>query len=156
MKARFALFYVHLLIVTWASSVASDPTEQFAFGPSLHIPSHSEESEILQDILKAQAQRSTNYFPRKSYPPLQWSRQKGIFDSFVHLNFHGQAPAMPLLRNVYHFPDDNAFVTMFVLEALLDIAMFNRTNLPVAQNVINNGVHAVSYSSSRNLWVKML
>lgn len=57
---------------------------------------------LLKSVRKAQAKKSTNYTPRKSYPPLvSWSRQEGIYDSFVHLNFHGNYPAMSLLRNGY-------------------------------------------------------
>lgn len=55
---------------------------------------------LLADIRDSQAKVSKEYKPRKTYPPLiSWSRQAGIYDSFVHLNFHGKLPQSALLRN---------------------------------------------------------
>jgi hypothetical protein len=56
---------------------------------------------LLSSIRAAQAQKTTEYTPRKAYPPLQWARQEGVYDSFVHLNFHGELPSRALLRNGY-------------------------------------------------------
>jgi hypothetical protein len=55
---------------------------------------------LLHSIRHSQAKKTVDYEPRKTYPPLKhWARQAGIYDSFVHLNFHGDVPRNSLLRN---------------------------------------------------------
>ena len=76
-------------------------------------------SDLSQRIWSSRWNTDTEYFPREIYPPLQWETKKGLFPSYVHINFHGGLP-QGLLRNLYHFPDNNAFVTLFVLQALLE------------------------------------
>ena len=63
------------------------------------------------DAFRALWKRDTDFSPKFLYPPLSWSTQKGLFPSYVHLNFHGQ-PIMATGRNAYNFPDSNGFVSM--------------------------------------------
>lgn len=65
-----------------------------------------------------------DYWPTQIYPPLKWYQQKGLYSSYVHVNFHGE-PGFTALRNGYKFPDDNGFVTIFVLQALVEAAELN-------------------------------
>lgn len=74
----------------------------------------------LDGIRKSQWRRNSKYFPSATYPPLTWNKQRGLYPSAVHLNFHGEVPAAQG-RNLYQFPDDNGFVTMFVLHGLSEI-----------------------------------
>jgi hypothetical protein len=64
------------------------------------------------DSYRALWKRDTEFSPKFVYPPLTWSTQKGLFPSYVHLNFHGQ-PIMAAGRNKYSFPDSNGFVSMY-------------------------------------------
>lgn len=116
--------------------------ENLAPSPSLE----SVIARLLFAIQNAQAFETVDYAPRNSYPPLKhWYRQRGIYDSFVHLNFHGEFPSRSLLRNGYRFPDDNAFVTLFITHALLETAEL----VPDAPAILNgsllNAIEAVSF-----------
>jgi len=75
--------------------------------------------DLFTEVWSSRWTRDTDYFPRNSYPPLQWTTKQGLFPSFVHVNFHGGV-AQGTLRNLYHFPDNNGFVTLFVLQTLLE------------------------------------
>ncbi|KAI3662052.1 hypothetical protein MP638_005500 [Amoeboaphelidium occidentale] len=105
---------------------------------------------LVSSISGSQVNKSTDYTPRYTYPPLiSWQRQAGLYDSFVHLNFHGDLPVSALLRNGYKFPDDNAFVTMFVVHALVDSMQLNK-NLKVSEHELQAAVHAISTHRDKN------
>eukprot|EP00743_Colponemidia_sp_Colp-15_P010328 GILK01011361.1.p1 GENE.GILK01011361.1~~GILK01011361.1.p1 ORF type:complete len:665 (-),score=79.15 GILK01011361.1:71-2065(-) len=59
-----------------------------------------------------------------SFPPLTWERQKGLYPSSVHFNFHGNG-LMKALRDRVRVPDDNAFVAMSVTQFLLEALEFH-------------------------------
>lgn len=48
------------------------------------------------------------------------SAQRGLFESNIRMNLHGN-PVMKLLRHKFHIPDDNGFVTQFVIGNLLEV-----------------------------------
>eukprot|EP00475_Leptophrys_vorax_P008931 TRINITY_DN15835_c0_g2_i1.p1 TRINITY_DN15835_c0_g2~~TRINITY_DN15835_c0_g2_i1.p1 ORF type:complete len:644 (+),score=160.84 TRINITY_DN15835_c0_g2_i1:90-2021(+) len=79
---------------------------------------------------------SQEYWPTEMYPPLRWNQQKGLYASYVHVNFHG-SPLLSALRNGYKFPDNNGFVTMFVLQALVESAELNPTIEVPAQSMMD-------------------
>eukprot|EP00742_Colponemidia_sp_Colp-10_P006691 GILJ01007172.1.p1 GENE.GILJ01007172.1~~GILJ01007172.1.p1 ORF type:complete len:666 (+),score=82.46 GILJ01007172.1:34-2031(+) len=58
------------------------------------------------------------------FPPLTWERQKGLYPSSVHFNFHGNR-LMKALRDRVRVPDDNAFVAMSVTQFLLEALEFH-------------------------------
>ena len=144
---KFAL--VFLLSAVFASQVPFLPTTE-KHGPSIQSTREKMQT-MLTSILSAQAKETRSYWPHKAYPPIHWFRQRGIFDSFVHLNFHGEFPKMAVLRNAYRFPDDNAFVTMFVVHALLEMHQLDNTTVSaVSKDVIVDAVHAVSFPWNDN------
>jgi hypothetical protein len=136
MPVSVVVIFSLLLLCLGIQLVSSAPAEQFTFqqggddifendenndfesiSPSLE----STMARLLYSVQQSQARETVDYAPRNTYPPLlHWYRQRGIYDSFVHLNFHGNWPSRALLRNGYRFPDDNAFVTLFVTHALLE------------------------------------
>ena len=117
LPAARMLIAAQLIAASFAVHASPVRQEQYA----VRAPSSADDyhQSLLDGVWSAQAKKNTEYFPTYIYPPLIWQRQRGIFDSFVHMNFHGSYPVQPLLRNLYKFPDDNAFVTMFILEALI-------------------------------------
>ncbi|KAI3653490.1 hypothetical protein MP228_001437 [Amoeboaphelidium protococcarum] len=105
-------------------------------------------TKLLKTIRASQSTKSTEYRPKLTYPPLiSWQRQEGIYDSFVHLNFNGN---LGFLRNVYKFPDDNSFVTMFILEALIDSQQY-APQLRITDQELLRGVKAIITHKDQNV-----
>eukprot|EP00475_Leptophrys_vorax_P006857 TRINITY_DN1428_c0_g1_i1.p1 TRINITY_DN1428_c0_g1~~TRINITY_DN1428_c0_g1_i1.p1 ORF type:complete len:650 (-),score=192.97 TRINITY_DN1428_c0_g1_i1:49-1998(-) len=89
-----------------------------------------------------------DYWPQSIYPPLKWNQQKGLYASYVHVNFHGE-PGFTLLRNGYKFPDNNGFVTMFVLQALIESAELNSA-IQISDFSLLDAVSAVVEHQDKN------
>eukprot|EP00761_Pharyngomonas_kirbyi_P012945 gb/GECH01012972.1/.p1 GENE.gb/GECH01012972.1/~~gb/GECH01012972.1/.p1 ORF type:complete len:670 (+),score=136.54 gb/GECH01012972.1/:1-2010(+) len=70
---------------------------------------------LYHKIEQEQWQESHTFRP---FPP-RWSTQRGLFRSFIHINFVG-GEAEDILRNDFRIPDMNMFVTSFVLTALAE------------------------------------
>lgn len=85
------------------------------------------------------------------YPPFQWERQKGIYDSNVHLNFHGK---LNPIRGLYSFPDDNMFVTANVLEQLFEAASYNHSAVKMddssTSRSVANAINAIIAHRDKN------
>ena len=111
---------------------------------------HADLLTILHSIRMQQQLNDTEYAPRKTYPPLfHWSKQKGLYDSFVHVNFHGEFPLMVSLRRGYKFPDDNAFVTLFIAHALADVQLF-LPSLGVQDKELLRALEAIATHRDKN------
>ena len=87
-----------------------------------------------------------NYFG-PLYPPFQWERQKGIYDSSVHLNFHGK---LNPIRGFYSFPDDNMFVTANVLEQLFEAADYSNSIVKMDSSLMGNAINAILTHRDKN------
>lgn len=72
--------------------------------------------------------------------PGVWSRQKGLFSSSVHLNFNG-GPQFTLLRRGISFPDDNMFVTNFVVTYLMEAEKLG--SITVDPSIVSSAVDAL-------------
>eukprot|EP00906_Rhabdomonas_costata_P022301 RCo032227 len=72
--------------------------------------------------------------------PLRWQQQRGLFESGVHLNFHGE-PKFVVARNILKVPDDNMFVTTFVVTFLLEAHSLSVIKLD--RSVVNMAVEGI-------------
>jgi len=79
-------------------------------------------------ITEAQVQQSQEYIP----PFAQWRKLRGIYPSYVHLNFYG-AEEYSLARRYIEFYDNNMFVTNWVSQALLEVSKYGKINISQAQ-----------------------
>jgi hypothetical protein len=104
---------------------------------------------LYENIKNEQIPTSSDYLPKFMYPPVTWKKQKGLFDSNVHVNFHGDLP-MKFLRNAYNFPDENGFVTMFVTKILFEVEKM--VSLPVEDinRVIEDGLLSLKTHQDKN------
>jgi hypothetical protein len=102
----------------------------------------------LAEVRAARFQNNQAYWPQDSYPPQQWDQQKGLFASYVHVNFHGKSPISDL-RGLYKFPDNNGFVTMFVLQAMIEAAELN-SDIEVGDDEIVESLEALKTHMDKN------
>lgn len=135
-------------------------TSEIALNASPLIPNFDAFSRTLFFLLKtvkgSQWKEDTEYWPKQAYPPLQWQKSKGLYSSQVHLNFHGESvPAAA--RNLYHFPDDNGFVTMFAVTVLAEILelthktdMQKMVNWIIKENQLTAAIEAISTHKDMN------
>jgi len=83
---------------------------------ALHIPDLQQTIHALvENIKKSQAKTDVPF----SIVPLEWALMKGLFASEVRMNFVGD-PDMTMARDLLSCPDNNMFVTTWVLEVLLE------------------------------------
>eukprot|EP01105_Mastigella_eilhardi_P025249 TRINITY_DN680_c0_g1_i4.p1 TRINITY_DN680_c0_g1~~TRINITY_DN680_c0_g1_i4.p1 ORF type:complete len:671 (-),score=183.66 TRINITY_DN680_c0_g1_i4:56-1915(-) len=80
-------------------------------------------------------------------PPEQWQHQQGIFQSDVLFNLHGK-PLANHLRRSFVTPDINAFVTIWVTQALLELHSLGVVQ--VDSTVVENAVDAVLTFKDKN------
>eukprot|EP01120_Amphizonella_sp_Union-15-10_P013124 TRINITY_DN6057_c0_g1_i1.p1 TRINITY_DN6057_c0_g1~~TRINITY_DN6057_c0_g1_i1.p1 ORF type:complete len:627 (-),score=103.35 TRINITY_DN6057_c0_g1_i1:45-1925(-) len=85
-------------------------------------------STLLTQITEAQIKESQNYIP----PFISEQKLKGLYPSYVHLNFHGE-PEMTALRRDVKFFDNNMFVTNWVTQVLLEFDEFGIISVPPSQ-----------------------
>ncbi|KAJ5077229.1 hypothetical protein M0811_00549 [Anaeramoeba ignava] len=87
---------------------------------------------LSQKISGLQVQKSTTI-----HFPFEWEKQKGIYESWVHLNAHGNI-FMQTIRNDLKFFDDNFFVTAWINQILLEANKIGKIQLDKDQ--LLNGV----------------
>ncbi len=79
--------------------------------------------------------------PTKFIPFVQEEKLKGLYPSFIHLNFHGGnsksktefndvGPEMTLLRREIGFYDNNMFVTAWVSQIMLELTKLGVIEFP--------------------------
>ncbi|KAH3731376.1 hypothetical protein Pelo_17791 [Pelomyxa schiedti] len=79
--------------------------------------------------------------------PFHWQEQKGIFPSDVLFNLHGR-PVITATRRALDTPDVNAFVTLWVMNTLLEAHAIGAINLD--QDVVQNAVTAIVDYQDKN------
>lgn len=106
-------------------------------------------SEELESLFSSRWEKDQKYWPRSTFPPLLWDQQKGIYPSFVHINFHGKQ-TQSSLRSMLKFPDSNGFVTMFIVQALMESAEMD-ASLQITDDQLLDSVHAIMSHQDKNL-----
>ena len=80
------------------------------------------------------------------FPPVKWTQQRGLFSSFIHLNFKGSELAAQA-RNLFKFVDDNGFVTSNVIESLLAA---RELGVEIDENVFDMAVEGILGHQDKN------
>eukprot|EP00455_Lapot_gusevi_P005163 TRINITY_DN12172_c0_g1_i3.p1 TRINITY_DN12172_c0_g1~~TRINITY_DN12172_c0_g1_i3.p1 ORF type:complete len:643 (+),score=195.28 TRINITY_DN12172_c0_g1_i3:79-2007(+) len=85
--------------------------------------------DLLKSLLGDRVSFSTPYIMGPTVlPALSEAKIKGLFPSWVHVNFPGN-PAFKFLRNNFKFFDNNMFVTGWVMEILLEAQLLGIVDL---------------------------
>ena len=84
--------------------------------------------------------------------PPSFAQVAGLYDSAVHLNFHGN-DVLTFMRQYLQVPDNNMFTTAFVVEALLESALLQTSNFTVTPDVYHSlsaALKAMATYNNRN------
>jgi hypothetical protein len=116
--------------VALVASITAKPSTKAAGSFSPLIQS------LYQSILDEQVKEDTKWIPFISD-----AKVKGLFPSWIHVNFHGNE-AMYQLRERVRFWDANNFVTNWVVQAMLETEALGAVNISAApsqpiQNALN-------------------
>jgi hypothetical protein len=114
--------------------------------PPRVIPLDQRIARVLKQVLDSQAKETTEYWPPLLFPPVKWTQQRGLFSSFIHLNFKGSDLAAEA-RNLFKFVDDNGFVTSNVLESLLAA---RELGVEIDENVFDKAVEGILGHQDKN------
>lgn len=101
-----------LLSITCINGMAIDAFES-AFNPwgksDQHVTMDIKISDLVKTIQQSQVKKTTEYHPKYMFPPVTWTQNKGLFSSYIHLNFQGEK-FQTTVRNKLSFPDGNYFL----------------------------------------------
>ncbi|PRP88674.1 hypothetical protein PROFUN_02770 [Planoprotostelium fungivorum] len=86
----------------------------------------------------------------QSYAPPEWHEQKGIFPSQIKINFFGN-PAEKLLREYFSIFDNNMFVTVWLLEVLINAQEINPQLIHLNETVIQDGLDLLERFRDKNI-----
>jgi len=112
----------------------------FAYSQNFNTTIHS----LLNKIKATQIQHPSSYFPFVSE-----EKFKGLFPSWIHLNFHGDFP-LTLLRREFKFFDNNYFVTSWILQMLLEAHQLGTVDLGQEKTMIKDALDAILKFRDRN------
>ncbi|XP_055954817.1 uncharacterized protein LOC126827310 [Patella vulgata] len=109
---------------------------------------------LYQKILDSQVKKSAKFFP-----PFSWIKQKGVWESDVMLNLHGDF-AFTILRDIFRIFDNNMFATSWITTCLIEAHKYGIARKPdeatvtMALESINEySNHNVPYNNSQmNFW----
>lgn len=101
-------------------------------------------NDLLDTVFSLQWRNSTNF----SFPFVQ-AETKGLWPSFIHLNFVGKPDTTFIRRNVAS-QDSNAFVTLWTLQVLLETQEATNLSLTPYQDQIQEAVEAVVNFRDKN------
>ena len=110
---------------------------QGGFGSALEDDIQTVIESLSQKISENQVKRAT-----KEFPPLLWEKDKGVYDSYVKLNFHG-SPQMAFMRDSFEIFDNNMFATAWITSCLLEANLYGRATKP-KEDDIQISVEAIS------------
>lgn len=85
----------------------------------------------------------------ESIPPIKWAKFKGVYESDVKFNFHGN-PSMTALRYMFSVYDNNMFATTWVTSVLLEAYKYGKAPKP-SDEQIEWSVDAISDHNNKNL-----
>ncbi|KAJ3446352.1 hypothetical protein M0812_08890 [Anaeramoeba flamelloides] len=97
---------------------------------------------LLEKITSLQQQKESKYFF-----PFSWYKQKGLFESWIHLNMAGDE-LMKIIRDDVKFYDNNFFVTGWVVQILVETHRLQTVN--VDSKVIEMALETLLKYSDQN------
>ncbi|KAK6167741.1 hypothetical protein SNE40_021702 [Patella caerulea] len=109
---------------------------------------------LYQKVLDSQVKKSAKFFP-----PFSWIKQKGVWESDVMLNLHGDF-AFTILRDSFRIFDNNMFATSWITTCLIEAHKYgiapkpDEATVTMALESINEySNHNVPYNNSQmNFW----
>jgi hypothetical protein len=117
---------------------ALDAPDSSAFGPSsIQVNDVGAFTDTIQSALNL-VEWSQQNVTTPFFPPFSWQKLSGIYPSYVKLNFVGP-PTAQLMRDLIGIYDNNGFVTMWILQIMLEAHKFGV--LTVTDEVILYGLN---------------
>uniref|UniRef100_A0A6B2KZS4 Uncharacterized protein n=1 Tax=Arcella intermedia TaxID=1963864 RepID=A0A6B2KZS4_9EUKA len=116
----------------------------------LVCPFHGEAAlEVHFDDLYNQIRSGQYAYDQDLHFPLLYKQIKGLWVSYGKVNTHGDEE-LKLLRRLFAVPDNNGFVTAWIVELLLEAHELGRINLNDDMDTLTNALHALEECRDKN------